>query len=556
MIHIYENKTLCKIVLEDNCTREDTTKLILFIKKDIDIKITFLNINHLKSNIIHCLNTHKNKLKLFTNNKSLWLYLKKLSIDIIYSYHKKNTYLQHDTIKAIGIGGSAGSLRNIIKILKALPLADISVFIVMHILPHQKNNLVEILQQTTNYMVKEAFHGETIKTKHIYIASPDFHMRIEKARIYQSHKEKVNFCRPAIDVLFNTLAIEYKSTLLAIITSGYLDDGCKALAEVKQQHGTVIIQNPNQCEANDMPRNAIKTNNYDYILDLDNISSYINDKLNFTLNLEDRVLSFTQKIEKVYGYDFTQYDQNLLSRRIELLRKELKIESFNEFEKLLLGEKEIFELLFEKLSINASEFFRDGTIFEQFRDEIVPILNTYPHIRVWSSGCSAGQEPYSIAILLDQMGLLNKSIIYATDFNELIINQAKNGLFSIKDYQVCKQNFKKIGGKKDIDEWFYNNGNYVEIKDKIKNKVQFFQHNLVTDGEVNEFHIIFCRNVLIYFDKKLQNRVIKLINSSLIRNGFLVLGNSEHIIDTTYFKRQKSKYTNKIFKKTKNWIEK
>lgn len=554
MIHIFQNKDIIKALIQDEFKDKEIIELIDLIKKDIKIEISFLNITHIKDTLIIYLEKYKHNLYLSTNNKSLWMYLKKISISIKYDYSKITSHIHKSNIKAIGIGGSAGSLSNIVKILKELPYTDISVFIVMHILPHEKNNLVNILQQTTNYTVKEAFHGEIIATKHIYIGSPDLHMLIEDGHIYHSKTTKVNYCRPAIDVLFRTLSMEYKNTLLCILTCGYLDDGSRSLKDIKQHHGTILIQNPNQCEASDMPLNAITTKNYDHILDVEEISNYIKEKLNFTVNLEDRINSFMKHIEEVYGYDFTNYDKGSLIRRIELLRKELNIEGFSEFEDLILHDKEIFELLFKKFSINVSEFFRDAKMYEQFKNDIIPILGTYPHIRVWCSACSGGQEPYSVAMLLDEAGLLKRSIIYATDFNGQIIEQAQNALYSKKEYEQCSINYLKSGGTHDLKKWFNINDNYVQIKDEIKNKVQFFQHNLVTDGAINEFHIVFCRNVLIYFDEKLQDKVIQLINSSLVRNGFLVLGNSEHINNKNYFNQQKSKYENKIFKKIRDCI--
>jgi chemotaxis protein methyltransferase CheR len=552
MIHTFKNKDIVKVLIQDECSLKDIDELIKLIEQKTKMEISFLNISHIKADLINYLHKYKEYLHLSCDNKSLWMYLKKLSIDIKYDYAKTISHIHKSNIKAIAIGGSAGSLSNIIKILKQLPYCDISVFIVIHILPNEKNNLVNILQQTTNYTVKEAFHGEKINTKHIYIASPDLHMLVQNGHIYHSKTQKVNFCRPAIDVLFKTLSIEYQNTLLAIITCGYLDDGSRSLNDIKNNNGTILIQNPNQCEANDMPINAMTTRCYDHVLDIEEISSYILEKLNFTVDLRDRIYSFMKHIEEVYGYDFTHYDKNSLLRRVNLFRKELNIESFTEFEDLILHDKEIFESLFKKFSINVSEFFRDANMYRQFKTDVIPILATYPHIRVWCSACSSGQEPYSVAMLLDEAGLLNRSIIYATDFNGLIIEQAKNGLFSTKAYEQCKNSYTNSGGEEDINRWFDVYDNYVRIKENIRNKVQFFQHNLVTDGEINEFHVVFCRNVLIYFDEELQDRVIGLINSSLVRNGFLVLGNSEHINSKECFNQQKSKYENKIFKKIRD----
>jgi chemotaxis protein methyltransferase CheR len=176
-------------------------------------------------------------------------------------------------------------------------------------------------------------------------------------------------------------------------------------------------------------------------------------------------------------------------------------------------------------------------------------MESYSHIRIWCAGSSKGQEAYSIAIMLAEYGLLERSIIYATDFNGLVLEQAKNGIYSKEEYLQCEENYLLLNNKNPLEKWFEIEENYVIINDEIRRKVHFFQHNLVTDGEINEFHIVFCRNVLIYFNEKLQKKVINLIYSSLVRDGYLILGDSEHINGEEKFKRLKNNSNSKVFKK-------
>jgi len=474
---------------------------------------------------------------------------KRLNFNINLLYNEKKYNIDHLSIKAIAIGGSAGSLQNMIKIISKLPKSNISVFIVMHILPDEKSNLVKIIKQYTTYNVIEASNNLEIKKDTIYIAKPNYHMEVKNSRVYIHQKPPVNFCRPAIDTLFKSLAFEYKDSLMAILTCGYLDDGSRALEDIKRNNGIVIIQNPNQCEANDMPLNAIITKNYDKILDIDDINILISEKLDYKFNLDIEIKQFIKKIDETYGYDFSNYDKNSLIRRIELLKQELKVQYFTDFEYLVLNNSDIFQLLFKKLSINVSEFFRDDNMYIDFIENIIPILATYPHIRIWCSACSKGQEAYSIAMILDKFNLLKKTIIYATDFNSLIVDQAKNALYSKIEYEQAKSNYDKLKISNSLDNWFENKNGYYEVKEDIKKSVQFFQHNLVTDGIINEFNIVFCRNVLIYFDDKLQNKVIDLIYESLIRNGYLILGNSEHIENKDKFQQENYSKYSKIFKR-------
>jgi chemotaxis protein methyltransferase CheR len=554
MIHYTTHNGITKVLIDNGLTKEDEKIFETLLHTNKEINLSFLSTTHISSNIIKLLSLKKENISsITTDSQTLWHYCKKIHIDMRYTnlYHQNKTNIF--SIKAIAIGGSAGALNNIIKIVKELPYLDISVFIVVHILPNEKNQLVNILQQCTKYTVREANHGEEIKPYHIYVASPNLHMLVQDHHIYQSKTKKVNFCRPSIDVLFKTLALEYKNSLLAILTCGYLDDGTGALKDIKDCGNISLVQNPNECEANDIPLNAITTKNFTHVLGIKEINKYINEKLNTSIDLSNSVNSLVGDIFTIYGYDFRNYDKSSLKRRVELLRQELNIESFSEFRDKVLDDIHIFKKLFRKLSINVTNFFRDPLAFKEVREDIIPVLESYPHIRIWCSACSSGQEAYSVAILLDEMGLLNKSIIYATDFNVDIIKQAKNGIFPIHEFENFKENYTQSGGKLDESKWFEKNENYIEVKPHIKNKVQFFQHNLATDSEINEFHLVFCRNVLIYFDEKLQNRVFKLIYNSLIRNGFFVLGESETVSNKNGFKKfnEKSKY--KIFKKVSTW---
>ena len=550
MIHVFNRGDVTNIIVQDAIPKEDAKDIIKILDSYENIEITFIDIQHISTSIILKLDRFKGNIKLVTNNKTLWLYLRKIGIQIKLNRLNKNYSTSiHRDISAIAIGGSAGSLKSMVSIIKSLPFCDISIFIVMHILPDQKSKLVQILQLETKFKVKEAQNGEKIKKGYVYIAPPDRHLLAVDGYIQTPQTPKVNFCRPAIDVLFTSLALEYKETLVTVLTCGYLDDGSRSLSVVKENNGISIIQNPNQCEANDIPLNAMSTKNYDFVFDIEDIGEYLKNKLNFTINLEERVLYLMKEIYKKYGYDFTNYDKGSLVRRVELLRQELGVDNFSDMENIILRDNEVFESLFEKLSINVSEFFRDINTFKQFKEQIIPVLETYSHIRIWCAGSSKGQEAYSVAMLLAEHGLLERSIIYATDFNGLVLEQAKNGIYSKEEYLQCEENYLLLNNKNPLEKWFEIEENYVIINDEIRRKVHFFQHNLVTDGEINEFHIVFCRNVLIYFNEKLQKKVINLIYSSLVRDGYLILGDSEHINGEEKFKRLKNNSNSKVFKK-------
>ncbi len=539
-----------KILIENECDSSDVDKLSKILQERRGIELSFISIDIVSPELVKLLALRDKEIKLTTDSKTLWLYLRQFSINILHeSFSRGEMEKEEFLLKAIAIGGSAGALENITKIIQELPYSDITIFIVVHILPDKKHKLVDILSKYTSYKVKEVTNGEKIERNCIYIASPDLHMRVYNNHLYNVKSEPVNFCRPSINVLFKSLAKEYKNSLLAILTCGYLNDGIQSLRDIKENDGLTIIQNPQECEANEIPTNAINSNNYTHIFNIKQITEYLKLRLNSVVDIEDRVKTFLENIYKVYGHDFRDYDIKSLKRRIELLKLDLHVSSILEVEHLVLTHKEIFNLLLKKLSINVSEFFRNPEVFKQIRDDVLPTLKTYPYIRIWCSACSQGQEPYSVAILLDEAGLLDKSIIYATDFNDAVLEEAKNGLFSVADYKKHEENYIKSGGKSSFNKWFELNNGYMEVAAHIKDKVHFFQHNLVTDSEINEFQLVFCRNVLIYFEDRLQKRVFKLIHSSLVKRGFLVLGKSEIASKNDGFTAVDKLSKNKIFKK-------
>jgi chemotaxis protein methyltransferase CheR len=251
--------------------------------------------------------------------------------------------------------------------------------------------------------------------------------------------------------------------------------------------------------------------------------------LSVEVNIEDEIENFLENIKLTYGYDFMNYDRKSLSRRIELTMKQSMIRTFGEFKKAVFDDESLFEKLLSSFSVNVTTFFRNPDVFKILREEVVPYLETFPSIRVWCAGCSHGDEAYSIAIMLDELGLLHKSLVYATDFNLRVLNEAKNGLFSKEDFTDFESNYRNSMGKKELRNWFEFEDNVIDIKEHIKKKVLFFQHNLVTDDSINEFHLIFCRNVLIYFNQSLQKTVFTMIDNSLFKRGFLVLGESEKL---------------------------
>jgi len=258
-----------------------------------------------------------------------------------------------------------------------------------------------------------------------------------------------------------------------------------------------------------------------------------------------------QKVYDKYGYDYRDYEMQSIKRRINVTMINANIKDFKFFEIKVLDDSSLFEELFLELSINVTEFFRDSETYKVLRDKVLPYLNSYFHIKIWCCGCSTGEEPYSLAILLDELGMLKKSLIYATDINPFVLEEAKNGLFSNQKIPTSISNYLNSGGLSDFNRYFKSKKNYVEIDEKFRDNILFFQHSLVSSGVLNEFQLILCRNVMIYFNDKMKDNVLKLFSNSIDKSGFLVLGKSEEILSTegkSYFKGYDNK--NKIYKKS------
>ena len=230
-----------------------------------------------------------------------------------------------------------------------------------------------------------------------------------------------------------------------------------------------------------------------------------------------------------YGFDFRDYSQPSLKRRIF---KRIYAEGLSTVSGLLekvLHDPACMERLLLDLSINTTSMFRDPTFYLAFRQKVVPLLRTYPFVRIWHAGCSTGEEVYSMAILLHEEGLIDRCRIYATDINEAVLQRAKEGIFPINTMKENTSNYIAAGGSGTFSEYYVAKYDYAIFRPTLRENVVFAQHNLVTDASFNHFNVIFCRNVLIYFNGTLQERVQKLFLDSLENFGILGLGKKETI---------------------------
>jgi chemotaxis protein methyltransferase CheR len=228
-----------------------------------------------------------------------------------------------------------------------------------------------------------------------------------------------------------------------------------------------------------------------------------------------------------YGFDFRSYAYASIRRRLWKRIDEEGLTSMSALQERVLHEPAMMEKLLLDLSINVTAMFRDPSFYVAFREHVVPLLRTYPFIRIWHAGCSTGEEVYSMAMLLREEGLYDRSRIYATDINEVVLQRAKAGIFPLDRMQEYTDNYMRAGGKRSFSEYYTAKYGGALFDQSLTKNVVFSQHNLVTDRSFSEFNVVLCRNVLIYFDKTLQSKVHTLFYDSLAMFGMLVLGSKE-----------------------------
>ncbi len=243
--------------------------------------------------------------------------------------------------------------------------------------------------------------------------------------------------------------------------------------------------------------------------------------------LEIRLL--LEGIYSHYGYDFREYAPASLRRRILEVMANEELENVSALQERLLHDSGCFERFLLALTVNVTAMFRDPGFYIVFREKVVPILRTFPFIRIWHAGCSTGEEVYSLAILLEEEGIYDRCRIYATDLNESVLKQAMAGIYPLHFMQGYINNYVKAGGKRSFSEYYTANYDNAIFRSSLRRNVVFSQHNLVTDGSFNEFNVTLCRNVLIYFNKILQDRVHNLLYDSLSMFGVLGLGQKESL---------------------------
>ena len=253
----------------------------------------------------------------------------------------------------------------------------------------------------------------------------------------------------------------------------------------------------------------------------------------------EQVAELIDLIKRVHGFDFSDYSKASFKRRIARIMMLKKLE-FYDLKHILVNDQHFFQEFLEEVTVNVTEMFRDPTFYKALNSQVLPYLSTYQHIKMWSAGCSSGEEVYSLAILMAMAGLRDKSFIYGTDVNTIVLKEARMGIYTFRNIKSYAENYQLSGLSGSITDHFTTMYDAATIHSELKANTLFSVHNLISDTVFNEFQLISCRNVFIYFETQLQERILELFYQSLCPHGFLCLGSKETIRSDVFKKKFKA----------------
>ncbi|WP_130470531.1 CheR family methyltransferase [Candidatus Magnetaquicoccus inordinatus] len=471
--------------------------------------------------------------KIFCYKLPLFRYLKSLGLPARLVQEQSLPREERDPFRALVIGGSAESLDKIIQLVEGLPLHDWVVLIVQHVSEDRLHLLDRLLQQRTPYSVLMPHHLTPLQAGTIYIAPPGLQMRVAHGLLYLTRDRLLQGARPSLDALFASAGEEFAEAALGVILCGWGEDGVAGGKQFAACGGKLLLLEAEDCPtARSMLLHARQEISQALTLGWESLLSLLWAAALGAEKIvpEQAIDAFYAAVNRQYGYDFRAYHRDMLARRLEITRQALAVDSLYECQREVLTSPLACERLFLELSINVTAFFRMPAQFHFLQQKIFPYLASFPHLKIWIAGCSSGEEVYSLAILLHEAGLFSRCIIYATDINPFVLLQARNGLYAKEQLITLQQYYQEAGGQRDVQEYFVDNSlTYVEIQPFLKEKILFYRHSLAGDGAFNEFQLILCRNLLIYFNQTLQKEVMSLFDRSLHRDGVLLLGEKEGI---------------------------
>lgn len=437
----------------------------------------------------------------------------------------------------VGLGASAGGLEAFQTFLGAAPPnAGLAYVLVQHLDPNHESMLAELLARRTTMTVRQISDDMAIEPNCVYLIPPNASLTIEQARLrLSSFSEPRGFRRP-IDVFFRSLAADQGSNAACVVLSGTGADGSEGLRAIKEAGGLTLVQEPETAKYDGMPKSAVATGLVDKVLPVADmpaaISGYFERGQASVVSLPDVtdfLLSVCDHLRHRLGHDFSQYKRSTMLRRVQRRMQVVGAATGEEYLERLNGKPEEARLLFRDLLINVTCFFRDAEAFDFLRREVIPELlrdkGASDTIRIWTPGCSSGEEAYSIAILmaeaLSRMQARPTVQIFATDIDEAMLQKARAASYpqsAIKDVPLEL-----------LDRYFYAVDDDYVLTQSVRDVVRVSNHNLIKDPPFSRVDMIVCRNLLIYLNTSLQQRLIPVFHYALKPNGWLFLGSAENI---------------------------
>lgn len=443
----------------------------------------------------------------------------------------------------VGIGASAGGLNALEQFFDNTPPDTGMAFVVIqHLSPDFKSLMDDLLSRHTEMPIHRVTNGIELLANNVYLIPPKTQMTVREEKLFLTEKVASQHVDLPIDVFFRSLAQDQREFGIGIVLSGTGSDGSRGIIQIHDGNGLVMVQSPESAQFDGMPRNAITTGKVHFILPPEKMArvliEYAANPVGIKSKVTNELTIFEDEgefaeifalLRRSYNLDFSKYKMSTVNRRITRRMEFRQIPNVSDYAAILVGDHNELDLLYKDLLIGVTEFFRDKQVFGFMSAEVVPhlfnsLMNDDEGIRVWSAGCATGEEAYSLAILLaehaEKIGYDRKITVFATDVHKSSLETASQGLFGVERLENVSQERLDRYFKKESD-------NYYRVSNDLRKTVVFAPHNLLSDPPFTKIDLICCRNLLIYFQPQVQDRVISLFHFALKKDGILFLGSSE-----------------------------